>query len=142
MESKRSLSIRLVGGLILSLTALTVYAAYTGTQLRLLRRMQTEIIDRNRRDSLLLVRMQNDLNTLGLAMRDMLDAKDGYPLTAWRSQFQRIRTDLDDATAALLTLSAANWATTWLRPDADTDELADRFTALLLDGMRGYASRP
>jgi signal transduction histidine kinase len=97
VESKRSLSIRLVGGLILSLTALTVYAAYTGTQLRLLRRMQTEIIDRNRRDSLLLVRMQNDLNTLGLAMRDMLDAKDGYPLTAWRSQFQRIRTDLDDA---------------------------------------------
>lgn len=53
-----------------------------------------------------------------------------------------LRTDLDDATAALLALSAANWATTWLRPGADTDELADRFTALLLDGMRGYASRP
>ena len=52
-----------------------------------------------------------------------------------------LRTDLDDATAALLALSAANWAYTWLRPGADTDELADRFTALLLDGMRGYASR-
>ena len=26
-------------------------------------------------------------------------------------------------------------------PSADTDALADRFTALLLDGMRGYASR-
>jgi len=34
-----------------------------------------------------------------------------------------------------------NWAYTWLKPGADTDELADRFTALLLDGMRGYASR-
>jgi AcrR family transcriptional regulator len=53
----------------------------------------------------------------------------------------QLRTDLDDGTAALLTLSAANWAYTWLRPGADTDELADRFTALLLDGMRGYASR-
>jgi AcrR family transcriptional regulator len=53
-----------------------------------------------------------------------------------------LRSDLDDATAALLTLSAANWATTWLRPGANTDALADRFTALLLDGMRGYASRP
>jgi AcrR family transcriptional regulator len=53
-----------------------------------------------------------------------------------------LRTDLDDATAALLALSAANWAYTWLRPGADTDELADRFTAQLLDGMRGYASRP
>jgi AcrR family transcriptional regulator len=52
-----------------------------------------------------------------------------------------LRTDLDDATAALLALSAANWAYTWLRPGAETDKLADRFTALLLDGMRGYASR-
>jgi AcrR family transcriptional regulator len=53
-----------------------------------------------------------------------------------------LRTDLDDSMAALLSLSAANWASTWLRPGSDTDELADRFTALLLDGMRGYASRP
>ena len=51
-----------------------------------------------------------------------------------------LRTDLDDATAALLTLSAANWAYTWLRPGRDTDELADRFYALLVDGMRGYST--
>jgi TetR/AcrR family transcriptional regulator, cholesterol catabolism regulator len=52
-----------------------------------------------------------------------------------------LRTDLDDGTAALLALSAVNWAYTWLRPGADTDALADRFTALLVDGMRGYATR-
>jgi AcrR family transcriptional regulator len=52
-----------------------------------------------------------------------------------------LRTDLDDGAAALLVLSAANWAYTWLRRDADTDDLADRFTSLLLDGMRGYSSR-
>jgi hypothetical protein len=52
-----------------------------------------------------------------------------------------LRTDLDDATAALLVLSAANWAYTWLTPDRDTDELADHFFAVLLDGVRGYASR-
>ena len=51
-----------------------------------------------------------------------------------------LRTDLDDATAALLVLSAANWAYTWLKPGRDTDELADRFYALLVDGMRGYAT--
>jgi AcrR family transcriptional regulator len=51
-----------------------------------------------------------------------------------------LRSDLDDATAALLVLSAANWAYTWLQPGRDTDELADRFYALLLDGMRGYAT--
>jgi AcrR family transcriptional regulator len=51
-----------------------------------------------------------------------------------------LRTDLDEATAALLALSAANWAYTWLRPGRPTDELADRFYALLIDGMRGYAT--
>jgi TetR/AcrR family transcriptional regulator, cholesterol catabolism regulator len=51
-----------------------------------------------------------------------------------------LRTDLDVATAALLFLSAANWAYTWLRPGAHTDELADRLYAALLDGMRGYAT--
>ena len=52
----------------------------------------------------------------------------------------QLRTDLDVATAALLFLSAANWAYTWLRPGGDTDALADRFFAVLFDGMRGYAT--
>jgi AcrR family transcriptional regulator len=51
-----------------------------------------------------------------------------------------LRTDLDVATAALLFLSAANWAYAWLRPGVDTDELADRLFAALLEGMRGYAT--
>jgi AcrR family transcriptional regulator len=51
-----------------------------------------------------------------------------------------LRSDLDDEAAALLFLSAANWAYTWLRPGADTDELAGRFWALLLDGVRGYST--
>jgi AcrR family transcriptional regulator len=51
-----------------------------------------------------------------------------------------LRTDLDDGAAALVALSSVNWAYTWLRPDAGTDDLADRFTTLLLDGMRGYSS--
>ena len=51
-----------------------------------------------------------------------------------------LRSDLDAAAAVLLVLSAANWAYTWLTPSRDTDELADRFTALLVDGVRGYAT--
>ena len=51
-----------------------------------------------------------------------------------------LRTDLDEGSAALLFLSAANWAYTWLRPGSDTDALADRLYALLVDGMRGYSS--
>ena len=51
-----------------------------------------------------------------------------------------LRSDLDDGAATLLLLSAANWAYTWLQAGRDTGELADRFFALLLDGMRGYAT--
>ena len=48
-----------------------------------------------------------------------------------------LRSDLDVEAAVLLVLSAANWAYTWIRPGADTDELADRFFSILLDGVRG-----
>jgi AcrR family transcriptional regulator len=51
-----------------------------------------------------------------------------------------LRTDLDDAAAARLFLSAANWAYTWLRPGQDTDAVADAFYRLLIDGMRGYST--
>jgi AcrR family transcriptional regulator len=51
-----------------------------------------------------------------------------------------LRPDLDVGAAALLVLSAVNWAYTWLVPGRDTDELADRFTAILVDGIRGYAT--
>ena len=64
----------------------------------------------------------------------------------WRALFQEgvesggLRLDVDAGAAALLVLSAANWAYTWLAPGRDTDELADRFTAILVDGIRGYAT--
>ncbi len=51
-----------------------------------------------------------------------------------------LRSDLDDRAAALLALSAANWAYTWLDAGRDTDELADRFAELIVDGIRGYAT--
>jgi len=51
-----------------------------------------------------------------------------------------LRSDLDEAMAALLFLSAANWAYTWLQAGRDTGALADRFYALLVDGMRGYST--
>jgi signal transduction histidine kinase len=62
-----------------------------------LRTMQNTLVDRNRRDSLQLLRIQNNLNSLALAMRDMLDNDEPYPLTAWSTQFQSKREDLDDA---------------------------------------------
>ncbi|MEJ7793655.1 MAG: TetR/AcrR family transcriptional regulator [Gaiellaceae bacterium] len=52
-----------------------------------------------------------------------------------------LRADLDESAAALLLLSAANWAYTWLVAGRDTNEVADSFAAILIDGIRGYATR-
>ena len=51
-----------------------------------------------------------------------------------------LRSDLDEGASVLLLLSAVNWAYTWLQPGRNTDALADRFLALLVDGMRGYST--
>ncbi|HKT48194.1 MAG TPA: sensor histidine kinase [Candidatus Acidoferrales bacterium] len=82
-------------GLVITLAAVLAFAAYMTVQLSGLRRLQSDLVERNRRDSLQLLRIQNDLNSLSLAMRDMLDAQEPYPLTAWSAQFDRIREDLD-----------------------------------------------
>ena len=84
-------------GLLITLAAVVAYSWYTTRQISGLRALQNNLADRNRKDSLQLLRIQNDLNSLGLAMRDMLDNDEPYPLTAWSAQFQRIRSDLDTA---------------------------------------------
>ena len=84
-------------GLIITLAAVTAYSLYVTSQITGLRELQRGLADRNRQDSLQLLRIQNDLNSLGLAMRDMLDADEPYPLTAWSAQFDRIRADLESA---------------------------------------------
>ena len=84
-------------GLAITLAAVVAYSAYITWQVAGLRKLQSDLIDRNRKDSLQLLRIQNDLNLLAVAMRDMIDNDEPYPLTAWSAQFQRIRTDLDDA---------------------------------------------
>ena len=87
----------LILGLIITLAAVVAYSGYITFQISGLRELQNNLVDRNRKDSLQLLRIQNDLNSLGLAMRDMLDADEPYPLTAWSAQFQRVRADLNDA---------------------------------------------
>ncbi len=80
------------------------------------------------------------------AHRDEIVAERRRYEDRWRALFREgvesgdLRTDLDVGAATLLVLSAANWAYTWLESGRDTDELADRFTAIVVDGIRGYAT--
>jgi signal transduction histidine kinase len=93
----RSPSFGLLIGLIITLAAVVADAWYLNHQISGLQVLQTGLIERNRKDSLQLLRIQNDLNSLALAMRDMVDDEQRYPLTAWAGQFDRIRHDLEDA---------------------------------------------
>jgi signal transduction histidine kinase len=106
--SQRSPTTGLLLGLIITLAAVVAYSFYITVQLSGLRKLQSEMVDRNRRDSLELLRVQNDLNSVGLAMRDMLEASEPYPLTSWSAQFERIREDLDVAMRLEEQLAGAN----------------------------------
>jgi signal transduction histidine kinase len=88
---------RLLGGVLFTLLIIVAYAGYTLNSVRRMRQVQSDTIDQNRKAALQLIRIQGDLNALALAMRDMLDNLDGYPLTAWSGQLERMHGNLDDA---------------------------------------------
>ncbi|HYT73526.1 MAG TPA: sensor histidine kinase, partial [Vicinamibacterales bacterium] len=94
---RRSPTIGLVIGLLVTLAAVLADSWYITHQIAGLRALQTDLADRSRKDSLQLLRIQNDLNLVALAMRDMIDNDARYPLTAWSSQLDRVRLDLADA---------------------------------------------
>ena len=93
----RSPTVRLLAGLAITLAVGATFCFYALHQIAGLRDLQSRTIDRNRKDSLQLLRTQNDLNSLGLTMRDMLSGDEPYPLSAWDAPFIRIRKDIDDA---------------------------------------------
>ena len=98
----RSPTTPLYVGLVITLAAVVAYSGYVTNRIGSLRRLQNDLIDRNRKDSLQLLRIQNELNSIGISMRDMLDTGaldqgQHYPLTAWQPQFERMRSDLEDA---------------------------------------------
>lgn len=97
-------------GLLVTVLAVAGSAVYMTRQLGALRTLQTDMADRHRRHSLQLLRIQNDLSSVGAGMRDMLDNDGPYPMTAWSSQFDRIRGDLDDALGREKELTAADVA--------------------------------
>lgn len=96
-SSQRSPTFGLFLGLLITLAAVVGYSWYISVQISGLRQLQNNTAELYRKDSLQLLRIQNDLNSLGLAMRDMLANDEPYPLSAWSSQFDRVRADLADA---------------------------------------------
>jgi len=95
MSAQRSPTAALLFGLVVTLASVLAFAWYVSAQLAGLRELQSEMMARSRKDSLQLLRMQSDLNTVAVAMREMLDPGKPRPLTAWSSQLARMRSDMD-----------------------------------------------
>ena len=87
----------LLVGLAITLLAVAVFSWYALSRIDLVRGLQTHTIDRNRQDSLQLLRIQDNFHSLALALRDMAEGSEPYPLDSWKIQFDRIRFDLEDA---------------------------------------------
>jgi len=120
----RDPSTRLVASLVVMLAIILAFCLYTVREVRQLRDEQTTISERNRLDSLQLLRIQNNLSILATAMRDMADRTEPYPMISWRQTFDRIKADLHQAILAEQSLAPA------VRPAAQQQRLlasADRF---------------
>lgn len=89
--------VRLALGLTLSLLTIIGFCLYAAHEIGRLRDEQMALSERNRRDSLQLIRVQNNLSTLAITLRDMTDKAEPYPMAAWASTFDRLELDLQQA---------------------------------------------
>jgi signal transduction histidine kinase len=133
--TRRSPSAILAVGVAFALVTIAAVGVYTFVEIRRLRDEQTTITERNRKDALQLLRIQKDLASLAVLMRDMADGTEPYPLSGWQPAFDRLRRDLAEATAMEKALAPA------ARPVAQQTRLLETIDAYWrgVDGMFGLA---
>jgi signal transduction histidine kinase len=90
-------TIRFLLGLLLTLAAVTGLSTYSLYRLHQVRKVELNVLDLNRHDSLQLLRVQNDLSVLGLKLRDMLNDLDKSSLERYQQEFTLLRQDLHRA---------------------------------------------
>jgi signal transduction histidine kinase len=90
-------STRLWAGLCIILSIFIVFTFYTIHELRLLEDYQANVVQRNRKASLQLLRLQNNTYLLAISLRDMSLGQSHYQIADWRAAFNRIRQDMNDA---------------------------------------------
>lgn len=88
---------RLGLGLGVILSAFVIFAIYATRQVRWLEDFQTNVVARNRRASLQLLRLQNDAYLLAVSLHDLAQAAGSYPIRDSQPQFTRLESDMQDA---------------------------------------------
>jgi signal transduction histidine kinase len=113
-------SARLWAGLCVSLTIFVVFAVYTIHEIRWLEDFQANVVQKNRKASLQLLRLQNDTYQLAVSLRDMTLPESRYPIFYWKGEFTRLREDADNALAL-----EAQYAVTTPAGDEKRSQLRD-----------------
>jgi signal transduction histidine kinase len=90
-------STRLWIGLCVILSTFIVFALYTVRQIHWLEDFQANVVQKNRKASLQLLRLQNDASSLAISLRDMALAQSKYSIRDWQAEFTRLRDDMDNA---------------------------------------------
>lgn len=97
LQAIPSPSTRLWGGLCIILSIFILFTFYSIHELRWLEDYQANVVQRNRKASLQLLRLQNNTYLLAISLHDMSLGQSHYPIADWRSAFNRIREDMSDA---------------------------------------------
>jgi signal transduction histidine kinase len=88
---------RLWIGLFVILSVFIIFAVYSIHQIRWLEDFQINVVQRNRKASIQLLRLENDANSLAISLRDMTLKQTEYPVPDWQPVFSRIQGDMTDA---------------------------------------------
>jgi signal transduction histidine kinase len=119
----RAPSVRLTLGLGLSLLTILGVCLYAAHEIAVLRDEQMAVSERHRRDSLELLRIQSNLATLMVSLREMLEPPPAPPpdrdrLITWQNNLAHVRDDLTQAIELERTLAP-------LRPPGQQQALTD-----------------
>lgn len=90
---------RLWFGLGVTLVIFVIFGAYTIQKIRWLQDYQVNVVQRNRKDSLQLLGMQDDTYQLAVSLRDMTLPESRYPIYYWRGKFSALHEDMNERLA-------------------------------------------
>ena len=90
-------STRLWIGLCIILSIFLVFVVYSSHQIGWLEDFQVNVVQRNRKASLQLSRLQNDAYLLAISLRGVAVSKSRYPIRDWKSEFNRLQNDMENA---------------------------------------------
>jgi len=90
---------RLWLGLCVTLAIFVIFASYTIHEIRWLQDYQVNVVQRNRKDSLQLLGLQDDTYQLAVSLRDMTLPESRYPIYYWKGKFSTLHEDMNNRLA-------------------------------------------